>query len=128
MNARLRHPIATARGLGSAKDGTHHFWMQRLTSVALALLVPWFVWTAVGLVGTDHATARLTLSQPLTATLMLAFVIALFWHARLGLQVVIEDYIHVRWLEVTAQILVTFTCFLAAVASILAIGRLVFTA
>jgi succinate dehydrogenase / fumarate reductase, membrane anchor subunit len=128
MSARLRHPIATARGLGSAKDGTHHFWVQRLTSVALAVLVPWFVWTAVSLVGSDYATLRLSLSQPLTATLMLAFVIALFWHARLGLQVVIEDYIHVRWLEVTAQILVTFACFLAAVASILAIGRLVFTA
>jgi succinate dehydrogenase / fumarate reductase, membrane anchor subunit len=125
---KLRHPIATARGLGSAKDGTHHFWMQRLTSVALLLLVPWFVWTAVGLVGVDFGTARLQLGQPVTATLMLAFVIALFWHAKLGLQVVIEDYVHTRWLEVALQLAATFACTLAVIAAVLAIGRIVFTA
>lgn len=120
----LTHPIARARGLGSAKDGTHHWWLQRLTAVALALLSPWFVILAVGLLGADHAAVRATLAQPLNATLMLAFVISLFWHARLGLQVVVEDYIHVRWLEVTLQVAILFACALATLASIIAIARI----
>ena len=120
----LVHPIARARGLGSAKDGTHHWWLQRLTAVALVLLSPWFVILAVGLLGADHAAVRSTLAQPLNATLMLAFVISLFWHARLGLQVVVEDYIHVRWLEVTLQVAILFACALATLASIIAIARI----
>jgi succinate dehydrogenase / fumarate reductase, membrane anchor subunit len=124
----LRHPIARARGLGSAKGGTEHFWVQRLTSVALAILVPWFIWTSVSLFGSDHGTVRATLAQPLEATLMLAFVIALFWHAKLGLQVVIEDYIHVKWLEISLQIVITFVFFLAALAAVMAIARIVFAA
>jgi succinate dehydrogenase / fumarate reductase, membrane anchor subunit len=124
----LRHPIAIARGLGSGKDGVHHFWVQRVTAVALALLTPWFIWLAVGLVGAEYAVVRLSLAQPLNATLMIAFVVTLFWHARLGLQVVIEDYVHIRWLEIALQIAVVFATFLAALASIIAIGRIAFTA
>jgi succinate dehydrogenase / fumarate reductase, membrane anchor subunit len=124
----LRHPIAHARGLGSAKGGTEHFWVQRLTSVALAILIPWFVWTTVSLFGSDHATVRAALAQPLNATLMLAFIIALFWHAKLGLQVVIEDYIHVKWLEIALLIAVTFVFLLAALAAVMAIARIVFAA
>jgi succinate dehydrogenase / fumarate reductase, membrane anchor subunit len=124
----LRHPIARARGLGSAKDGTGHFWVQRLTSVALALLIPWFIWTSVSLFGSDLASVRATLAQPLHATLMVAFVIALFWHAKLGLQVVVEDYIHVKWLEIALQIAITFVFFLAPLAAVMAIARIVFAA
>lgn len=124
----LRDPIGRARGLGSAKDGVGHWWIQRVTSVALALLTPWFVWLAVTLAGADQMTARLTLAQPLHATLMLAFVVSLFWHTKLGLQVVIEDYVHVRWLEIAAQLAISFLCVLGALASVLAIGRVVFLA
>jgi succinate dehydrogenase / fumarate reductase membrane anchor subunit len=102
--------------------------VQRLTAVALALLTPWFVWLAVSLLGADHMTVRLTLAQPLTATLMLAFVIAAFWHAKLGVQVVIEDYVHAPGLEFAAQIAVNFLCALGAIASIVAIGRIAFAA
>jgi len=122
----LRHPIAVARGLGAAKDGTHHFWIQRLTAVALMLLSPWFVWLLLSLVGADYATIRLSLAQPVTATLLLAFVIALFWHVKLGLQVVVEDYIHVKGLEFALQIAITFACLLAVLASVVALGRIVF--
>jgi succinate dehydrogenase / fumarate reductase membrane anchor subunit len=94
--SRLRHPWAVARGLGSAKEGVAHWWAQRVSAVALLFLVPWFVVTAVSLIGADHANARAFLAEPLNATLMLAFVLAVMWHARLGLQVVIEDYIHTR--------------------------------
>ena len=123
----LTHPLARVRGLGSAKNGTHHWWVQRLTAVALALLTPWFIWLAVGMAGADAFTVRATLAQPFNAVLTLAFVVSLFWHARLGLQVVIEDYIHTHWLEVTLQVIVLFACVLATLASAIAIGRIVFT-
>lgn len=120
----LSHPIARARGLGSAKNGTHHWWVQRLTAVALALLSPWFIITAVGLLSADHAAVQAVLAQPLNATLMMAFVISLFWHVRLGLQVVVEDYIHIHWLEVSLQVAILFACVLASLASLIAIARI----
>jgi succinate dehydrogenase / fumarate reductase membrane anchor subunit len=102
--------------------------VQRLTAVALALLTPWFAWLTLGLMHQDAAIVAHTLGQPLNATLMLAFVIAVFWHARLGVQVVIEDYVHTAWLEFAAQIAVAFLCALGALVSIVAIGRLAFAA
>ena len=123
----LRDPLAIARGLGSAKDGTNHWWIQRLTAVALLLLAPWFAWFALSLTGADQATVRASLGQPFTASLMLAFVLSLFWHARLGLQVVIEDYVH-GWLEIALQIAVKFAYAFGALASAIAIGRIVFSA
>lgn len=125
--SRLQHPLAKAKGLGSAKDGVAHWWAQRLTAIALALLTPWFVVLAIGLLGADHATVQASLARPLTATLLTAFVLALFWHARLGLQVVVEDYVH-GWLEVALQVAIKFVWWLAAIASVLAIGRIVFSA
>lgn len=122
----LRTPLARARGLGSAKDGTEHWWLQRVTSVALALLTPWFVYMAFGLAGADQAHAREVLAQPFTASLLVAFVLTLFWHARLGLQVVVEDYVHVRWLELTLQLAIRFVYALAAIASVIAIGQIAF--
>ena len=124
----LRAPLARVRGLGSAKDGTHHFWVQRLTAVVLMLLTPWFAWLVLRLLPADYMTVRLTLAQPLNATLLLAYVLAMFWHAKLGLLVVVEDYIHVRWQEMTLQILIILACALGALASIVAIGRIVFAA
>ena len=123
----LRDPLAIARGLGSAKDGTQHWWIQRLTAVALLLLTPWFVITVLGLIGADQSTTRLTLAQPLNATLLLAYVLSMFWHAQLGLQVVIEDYLH-GGTEIALQIIVKFATALGALASALAIGRIVFSA
>ena len=123
----LRNPLARAKGLGSAKDGTTHWWNQRLTAVALALLTPWFVIFAVGLLGADQTAVRAAIAQPLSATLLAAFVLCLFWHAQLGLQVVVEDYLHGA-AEVGLQIAIKFAYALAAIASLLAIGRIVFTA
>ena len=123
----LRHPLAIARGLGSAKDGVGHWWLQRLTAMALLLLSPWFGWLVLGLIGADHYSVRQTLAEPLNASLLLAFVLSLFWHAQLGLQVVIEDYVH-GWLEITLLVTIKFACAFGALASVIAIGRIAFTA
>ena len=123
----LRHPLAVARGLGSAKDGVGHWWIQRLTAMALLLLAPWFTWLALSLVGADHSTIRQTLAQPLNASLLLAFVLSLFWHAQLGMQVVIEDYVH-GWLEIALQVAIKFAYAFGALACAIAIGRIAFTA
>jgi succinate dehydrogenase / fumarate reductase membrane anchor subunit len=124
----MRDPLAQARGLGSAKDGVHHWWMQRLTAIALAILSPWFVWMLVSLIGAGQDDVRATIANPRYALPLLAFVLALFWHAKLGLQVVIEDYVHVRWLEVVMQIAVTFACAFGALACVFAIARTVLSA
>lgn len=123
----MRDPLATARGLGSAKDGVNHWWMQRVTAVALLVLSPWFIYFAVSLIGADHFTVRSAIAEPLNATLLVSFVIAMCWHARLGLQVVVEDYVH-GWQEIALQLIIKFAYAIAAIAAIIAIGRIVFSA
>lgn len=90
----LRTPLSEVRGLGSAKEGTGHFWHQRMTAVALVPLVIWFLINLIGLIGADHATASAALGQPLIAIPTLLLIGAGFYHMKLGMQVVIEDYIH----------------------------------
>jgi succinate dehydrogenase / fumarate reductase membrane anchor subunit len=119
-----RTPVSRARGLGSAKSGTAHFWWQRVTAIVLAILVPWLVGTLVSLVGADLFTVQAAIAKPWNAILLALFVLALFWHAKLGMQVVIEDYVHARAVEITLQLLVTFACVLAALASLYAIARI----
>lgn len=122
----LRDPIAIARGLGSAKNGTGHWWTQRVTAVALALLTPWFVYFSVAQLGGDPWSVRTAIAEPLNGSLLLAFALALFWHAQLGLQVVVEDYVHSAWLEIGLQIAIKLTYAFAALVSVLAIGRIAF--
>jgi len=123
----LRTPLARARGLGSGKSGTGHWWWQRLTAIALVLLVPWLIGVLVSLVGADIDSARATIARPWNAIPLAAFVIAAFWHAKLGVQVVIEDYVHTRWVEVTLQVLVTLACVVAALACLFALGHIAMT-
>ena len=120
----LRDPLAVARGLGSAKEGVHHFLTERLTALALVPLTLWFLWSAVHHFGAGYADARSFLAQPLNAAFAAAFVTMLYWHAALGLQVVIEDYVGVRWIEMTAIILVKLFFSFFALVSLLAIVRI----
>ena len=120
----LRNPLKTARGIGSAKSGTDHFIAQRITSVALTLLSVWFVVLAISWIGDDYAAIRASVARPLNATLLVAFLLAMFWHSKLGVQVVIEDYVHSPWLAVTAQLLNIFVNAIAALASVLAVVRI----
>ncbi len=120
----LQTPLKRARGLGSAKDGTQHFIVQRITALALVPLTIWVITLALALVHADYARAHAIVHHPFAAVWLTAFVIATFWHAQLGLQVVIEDYVHSRWLEVTAQLAVKFFCVVGALTSVLAILRI----
>jgi succinate dehydrogenase / fumarate reductase membrane anchor subunit len=120
----FRTPVGRARGLGSAKSGTGHFWWQRVTAVFLAVLTPWIIGLLVALVGADHAQVQSALGKPINAIALAMFAASLFWHAKLGLQVVIEDYIHHRPTEIALQLLVTFACAAGALASLYAIGRI----
>lgn len=120
----LRNPLKRALGLGSAQSGVGHWWTQRVTAAALVLLGLWFVITVLGLLHADYATARATVAKPWNAVLLIAFLVTAFWHAVLGLQVVIEDYVHTRWKEVSLLVAIKFLAVLGALASVLAVLRI----
>jgi succinate dehydrogenase / fumarate reductase membrane anchor subunit len=119
----FRTPLKRAVGLGSAKDGTGHFLWQRVTAIALVLLGAYLVGILLGLGGADYDRARAIVANPLNAAILVAFVIATFWHAKLGLQVIIEDYVHTPLLAGAAHLANIFVCALAAIAGVLAIVR-----
>jgi succinate dehydrogenase / fumarate reductase membrane anchor subunit len=121
---RYRTPLATVRGLGAAKEGTHHFWMQRLTAVALVPLVMWFVGALVYISTADYATAAAWVGAPWVTVLLVALVVALFHHAQLGMQVIIEDYLHVRWQKLAALIVLKLGAVLLGAACIVAVLRI----
>jgi succinate dehydrogenase / fumarate reductase membrane anchor subunit len=100
----IRTPLAHARGLGSAKSGTGHWWAQRLTAVALIPLTVWFVVSIVILTGSGYDAALAWIGNPLTAVLLVLLIVGGFHHMQLGLQVVVEDYVHTRWLEIALLI------------------------
>jgi succinate dehydrogenase / fumarate reductase membrane anchor subunit len=89
-----RSPIARVRGLGAARSGVGHWGRQRLTAISNLLLVLWFIFSAIGLSGAGYAEVRAWLASPVSASLMILLVVSICYHARLGLQVVVEDYVH----------------------------------
>ena len=122
-----RSMLGRARGLGAAKSGTHHWWTQRVTAIALIPLSLWFVISIYTLIGAPRAAVAAWASGPITATLLLATIAALFQHMYLGVQVVIEDYIHSErqrmvWLLVTKGITA-----LLALAAAVAVLKLAFS-
>ncbi len=102
----MRSQLGRARGLGSAKAGLEHWWVERVTAAALVPLTLWFVISILSMLGADQPTVAAWVSHPLNAALLLALIIMTFHHAQLGLQVVYEDYIHGAVLR-TASILAT---------------------
>ena len=120
----LRHPLKRARGLGSAQSGVGHWWTQRTTAVALIALGIWFVVLVLGLVHGDYAAARATVAKPWNAVLLIAFLVTMFWHAVLGMQVVIEDYVHTHWKEITLLVAIKFFAVLCVLAGTLAVLRI----
>ena len=128
MNAKFRSPLRQAKGLGSAKSGVGHFWWQRVTAIVLALLVPYLVFLMARVGAADVETLRATIAQPWNAILFTVFALAMFWHAKLGLQVVIEDYIHHRGLHLALQILLLLGTVIGVLTAIFAIARIAMTA
>lgn len=90
----MRNPLAKARGLGSAKSGVHHWYAQRATAILLLALTAWLIFAIVRLSGADHATAAGFIGHPVNAAFLILLIVTLLYHAMLGLQVVIEDYVH----------------------------------
>jgi len=123
----LRNPLKVARGLGSSQSGVGHWWTQRVTAAALVVLLIWFVITVLGLLHADYAAALATVAKPWNALLLIVLLVTMFWHAVLGLQVVIEDYVHTRWKEVLSLVLIKFLAVLGALASVLAVLRIALT-
>lgn len=120
----LRSPIGRVRGLGSAKEGTKHWWYQRLTAVALVPLSLWFAVSVMTYAAADYHSALQWMHSPVTGTLFLVLIVALFFHAQLGLQVVIEDYVHIEWLKIGSLIAIKFGCIGLATLSALCVIRL----
>src|SRR5258706_7371236 len=120
----MRSPLGRAIGLGSAKEGVEHWWRQRLTGLALVPLGLWFVASILAHVGADYEETLAWLGAPIPAILMILLIGATFYHAALGIQVVIEDYIHQEWVKLGLLVAVRFGCFLLAVAGTFAILRI----
>lgn len=126
--ARIRTPLAKARGLGSAHSGTEHFWLQRVTAVANVALIVLLAWQIIPLAGADHATVKAAIKSPLLALPLLLFVISGILHMRLGMQTIIEDYASSEGCKVVAVMLNTFFCVAVGLACIFAVLKLSFGA
>ncbi len=120
----LRADLGRARGLGSAKEGVAHWWAQRVTAVALIPLLLWFVASMVSLVGASHAAVVDWIASPVPAVLLVLLLVAAFHHAQLGLQVVIEDYVHREGTKIALILLVKAAAIVLGLAALFAVLRI----
>ncbi|MEQ8370115.1 MAG: succinate dehydrogenase, hydrophobic membrane anchor protein [Alphaproteobacteria bacterium] len=116
-----RSALGRARGLGAAGEGVGHWWAQRLTAVALAPLSLWLVASLVGKIGASRAEVVDWAASPLVAVLLVATLVALFHHAQLGLQVIVEDYLHTPWIKIAAIVLIKGAAIFLALLGILTV-------
>jgi succinate dehydrogenase / fumarate reductase membrane anchor subunit len=121
----MQNPLARARGAGSSGGGSHHWRSQRYSALILLLLTPWLLWLGVSLAGADYATASAAMSSPVNAGMAIFLAGTLFYHTQLGLQVVIEDYVHIAALEFALLLFVRFACLVAFLISAIAALKLV---
>lgn len=124
----LRTPLKNARQLGSAKEGADHFWKQRVTGVANLVLAVFLVWLLVSLAGADHATVAATLARPEIALPLILLIVSGAIHMRLGMQVIIEDYVHGEGPKIALLMLNTFFAVSVGATSILGVLKLFFGA
>ncbi len=122
----IRTPIGRVRGLGSARSGTEHFWHQRLTAIANVFLVSAFVVILVSLLGSSHARVHQILGSPFVAIVMLLMVGSVTYHMKIGMQVIIEDYVHDEAWKFAAIIANTFFAIAVAVACAFALLKISF--
>ena len=122
----FRTPASRVRGLGSAKEGTGHFWMQRMTAVALVPLTLFFVGLIVALIDAPYDEVRATLANPFVAVIVGLMLVACIYHMKLGMQVIIEDYIHGKLANVTLLMLNIFFSLIVGAASLFALLKIAF--
>jgi succinate dehydrogenase / fumarate reductase membrane anchor subunit len=120
----MRTPLGRVRSLGSSHSGTSDFWRQRLTAVAMVLLILPVIVVVMMLLGRNQAGAAQILGSPLVALVMLLFIVASVWHMKIGMQVVIEDYVHSETVKLVAIMANNFFSVALALASIYAILKL----
>ncbi len=120
----LRNPLARAKGLGASGEGSHHWWVQRVTAIALVPLSLWFVFSIINHIGNSHEEVTIWIAQPSVALLLIIYLGFMFYHAQLGIQVVIEDYVHSELVKVVSLLLVKGIILVAGLASILSVLRL----
>jgi succinate dehydrogenase / fumarate reductase membrane anchor subunit len=123
----LRSPLARVRGLGSAKDGTSHWWAQRLTALALIPLTVWFCISVIAMSGADYVTVATWAGSPLVGGLLILLIVATFYHGALGLQVVIEDYVHREMVKLVMLLVVKAASLVLALTGILSVLILLFS-
>ena len=121
----LRSPLGKVLGRGSAKEGVHHWWLQRLTSIALVPLAIWFVVSLLSLPSFEHVTVVNWMAQTSTALLLILFILVATWHSQLGVRVVVEDYVHGGSKTLTL-VLITFIHAVVAAAGIFAVLKVAF--
>ena len=122
----LRSDLGRVRGLGSAKDGTHHWWGQRVTAIALVPLTVWFVVSVIGLAGAPLPALKAWVASPVVAVLLIALIVATFQHARLGVQVVIEDYVHNEVVKIASLLAVNGASALFGAFGVVAVLKIAF--
>ena len=119
----MQTPLAAVRGLGSAKSGLHHWWNQRMTAVAMVPLVIWMVSLCILMTGASYKEALVIASHPANATVLILFIAVGFWHAILGLQVILEDYVAAEGLRLVLIVVIRMFAIALAALSILSILR-----
>lgn len=124
----LQSPLSKAIGLGSAKHGFSHWWLQRVSAVALIPLSLWFVFSIISLISADHATVVAWMSSIFNASLLIIFVCALLYHAQTGLQVVIEDYIHNKSINLILMYAMKFSAVILGAIAVISVLKVAFSA
>lgn len=122
--SQYKNPMARARGLGSVGSGFDHWWLQRVTACSNLFLMIWALWAVLGLIGADYTYFVTWLAQPVHAILLSLFVVSTFTHAALGIQIVIEDYVHTELTKVLSLIALRLTLTGLAVAALFSILKI----
>lgn len=127
-DVRMETPLGRVRGLGSAEAGAEHWWHERLTSIAAFLLFVWLIASLLRLPDLDHRTLALWLSSPLAAVPMILLILSTFWHLKMGLQVIVEDYVHEEGGKLFWITIINFLALVGAVTALFAVLKIAFAA